>query len=299
MFAKLYDFLAPEQIEFNADMKKHTTFRIGGPADVLVLPAQITEVCKILDFCQEHQLPYLLLGQGSNVLIRDKGIRGMVIKLGDALNQYSIMGSEIYAQAGISLSELALKAAQHGLSGLEFAEGIPGSLGGAVVMNAGAYQGEMQDVVYEVTAIDQAGNQQLFEKEQIQFGYRKSIFQDGSYIVLAARLHLKPGEEEQILATMQDLAQRRRERQPLEHPSAGSTFKRPSGFYVGPIIEGLGLKGFSIGGAQVSSKHAGFIINKGAASAQDVIDLIYHIQKLVWEKHGVELKPEIKILGEE
>lgn len=299
MFAKLFEFLAPEQIELNADMKQHTSFKIGGPADILVLPASITDLRRVLEFCREQGLPYVLLGQGSNVLVRDKGIRGMVIKLGDALKQFSISGEEIYAEAGISLSCLAREAAEHGLKGLEFAEGIPGSLGGAVAMNAGAYQGEMKDAIHQVIALDEAGNCKVFNKEQSRFGYRSSIFQDGTYIVVAARLQLTPGRREQILSHMKDLARQRQEKQPLEYPSAGSTFRRPPGFYVGPIIEGLGLKGFSIGGAQVSSKHAGFIINKEQASAQDVIDLIRHIQELVWEKHGVELKPEIKILGEE
>ena len=299
MFAKLYELLAPEQIEINADMKEHTTFNIGGPADILVLPTCITELNRILDFCREKRMPYVLLGQGSNVLVRDKGIRGMVIKLGNALKQFSISGEEIYAEAGISLSQLAREAAEHGLSGLEFAEGIPGSLGGAVAMNAGAYQGEMKDVVYQVIALDEAGNYKLFSKEQSQFGYRRSIYQNGDYIIVAVRLHLKPGQREEILSTMQDLARQRQEKQPLEYPSAGSTFRRPAGHYVGPIIEELGLKGFSIGGAQVSSKHAGFIINKGQATAQDVMDLIRYIQELVREKYGLELKPEIKILGEE
>jgi UDP-N-acetylmuramate dehydrogenase len=299
MFAKLYEFLAPEQVEINADMKEHTTFNIGGPADILVIPTCITELCRTLDFCREKSIPYVLLGQGSNVLVRDKGIRGMVIKLGNALKQFSISGEELYAEAGISLSQLAREAAEHGLSGLEFAEGIPGSLGGAVAMNAGAYQGEMKDVVYQVIALDGAGNYKLFNNEQSQFGYRSSIFQNGDYIIIAVRLHLKAGQREEILSTMQDLARQRQEKQPLEYPSAGSTFRRPAGHYVGPIIEELGLKGFSIGGAQVSSKHAGFIINKGQATAQDVMDLIRYIQELVREKYGLELKPEIKILGEE
>jgi UDP-N-acetylmuramate dehydrogenase len=299
MFAKLYELLAPEQIEINADMKEHTTFNIGGPADILVLPTCITELNRILDFCREKRMPYVILGQGSNVLVRDKGIRGIVIKLGNALKQFSISGEEIYAEAGISLSQLAREAAEHGLSGLEFAEGIPGSLGGAVAMNAGAYQGEMKDVVYQVIALDEAGNYKLFSKEQSQFGYRRSIYQNGDYIIVAVRLHLKPGQPEEILSTMQDLARQRQEKQPLEYPSAGSTFRRPPGYYVGPIIEELGLKGFSIGGAQVSSKHAGFIINKGQATAQDVIDLIRYIQEMVREKYGLVLEPEIKILGEE
>ncbi len=299
MYSKLNDILTADQIKHNVEMKHHTTFNIGGPADVLVLPHSITDICKTVTFCRENNLPFILLGQGSNVLVRDKGIRGVVIKLGNGLNRLSIAGQEIYAEAGISLSILALEAAEHGLSGLEFAEGIPGSLGGAVVMNAGAYNGEMKDLVYEVLAIDTAGNFRTFTREQMKFEYRKSIFQEGEYIVLSARLHLKAGIRDDIIKTMQDYARRRSEKQPLEHPSAGSTFRRPEGFFVGPIIEGLGLKGFTIGGAQVSSKHAGFIVNKGNATAEDVISLISYIQEKAREKHGVDLWPEIKIVGEE
>ncbi len=299
MYAKLDDFLSPEQIVLNADMRKYTTFQIGGPADILVMPRTIDEVLNALEFCREKSIPYFLLGQGSNILVRDKGIRGMVIKLGNCLKQLEISGSDILAQAGVSLSDLAWKAAKHGLSGLEFAEGIPGTLGGAVVMNAGAYGGEMQDIIYEVTAIDSEGHFRTFKREELEFGYRSSIFQKEFYIVLAARLHLQPGKPEEITATMTEYSRRRSEKQPLEYPSAGSTFKRPEGFFVGPIIEELGLKGFSVGGAQVSGKHAGFIINKGQAVAEDVIQLIRHLQEEIKEKHGVDLIPEIKIVGEE
>ncbi len=299
MYSKLYNFLSADQIKLNVEMKHHTTFNIGGPADVLVLPNSITDICMTVTFCRENNIAFILLGQGSNVLVRDKGIRGMVIKLGNGLNRFSIAGQEIYAEAGMNLSALALEAAEHGLSGLEFAEGIPGTLGGAVVMNAGAYNGEMKDLVYEVLAIDTEGNFKTFTREQIKFEYRSSVFQKGEYIVLSARLHLKPGSREDIIGTMREFARRRSEKQPLEQPSAGSTFRRPEGFYVGPIIEGLGLKGFSIGGAEVSSKHAGFIVNKGNATAEDVIDLIRYIQEKTREKHEVDLVPEIKIVGEE
>ncbi len=299
MYSKLYEFLSADQINFNEEMKHHTTFNIGGPADVLVLPNSITDICMTVNFCRENNLAFILLGQGSNVLVRDKGIRGIVIKLGNGLNRFSIAGAEIYAEAGIKLSALALEAAEHSLSGLEFAEGIPGTLGGAVVMNAGAYNGEMKDLVYEVLAIDTAGNFKTFTWEQIKFEYRKSIFQEGEYIVLSARLHLHPGNRDDIMETMRDYARRRSEKQPLEQPSAGSTFRRPEGFYVGPIIEGLGLKGFAIGDAEVSSKHAGFIINRGSATAEDVINLIHYIQEKAREKHELNLVPEITIVGEE
>lgn len=299
MYSKLYDILAVDQIKLNEEMKHHTTFNIGGPADVLVLPRSITDICKTVSFCRENDLPLVLLGQGSNVLVRDKGIRGIVIKLGHDFNRFSIAGLEIYAEAGMNLSVLATEAAQHGLSGLEFAEGIPGSLGGAIVMNAGAYDGEMKDLVHEVLAVDSSGNLKTFIREQVKFAYRSSIFQAGEYIVVAARLHLKHGNIDQIFKTMHNNALRRREKQPLEHPSAGSTFRRPEGFYVGPLIEDLGLKGFAIGGAQVSSKHAGFIVNKGNATAEDVLNLIHYIQEKTREKHGIDLWPEIKIVGEE
>ncbi len=299
MYSKLYEFLSADQINYNAEMKHHTTFKIGGPADVLILPNSISDIRETVIFCRENNLPFVLLGQGSNVLVRDKGIRGVVIKLGNGLNRLSVVGQEIYAEAGINLSALAVEAAEHGLKGLEFAEGIPGTLGGAVVMNAGAYDGEMKNLVYEVLAIDATGNFKTFSREQIKFEYRKSIFQASEYIVLSVRLHLKPGLRDDIIKTMRDYARRRSDKQPLEHPSAGSTFRRPKGFYVGPIIEGLGLKGFAIGGAEVSTKHAGFIVNKGNATAEDVISLIAYIQEKARAKHQVDLLPEIEIIGEE
>jgi UDP-N-acetylmuramate dehydrogenase len=299
MYLKLYDFFPSEQIKLNVAMKEFTTFKIGGPADVMIIPRTISDIIKAVNFCRNHNIPAVMLGMGSNILVKDKGIRGIVIKIGDSLKNYSIAGNEIYAEAGISLSELSRKAAENSLSGLEFAEGIPGSLGGAVVMNAGAYNGEIKDVLKEVLAVDYSGRLKTFNTQQMQFGYRKSIFQSMEFIVLAIRMQLKKGNKEQIFSTMQEFNRLRREKQPLDMPSAGSTFRRPEGFYVGPLIEELGLKGFKIGGAEVSTKHAGFIVNSGNATASDIIELITYIQEKANKKYGVSLVPEIRIIGED
>jgi len=299
MYDELREQLSEDIILLNEPMKNHTTFKIGGPADLMVIPNQVEEIKTVLNYCSIHQIPFLVLGVGSNLLVRDKGIRGIVIELGQNFKSIRIEGEQIWAQAGIRLAELAKKAAAGSLSGLEFAEGIPGSLGGAVVMNAGAYDGEMQDVILEVEVINPRGEFQTFTNEEMGFAYRKSIFQDELYTVLSARMQLHYGNQAETYAKMHKFARSRREKQPLEHPSAGSTFKRPTGYYVGPMIEELSLKGYSIGGAQVSSKHAGFIINKGEATAADVLELIEKIQNEAKKKFGVELHPEIRIVGEE
>jgi len=298
MYSKLQEILKNNKIRINEEMKNHTTFKIGGPADVLVLPDNITDIMNTAAFCREYQIPIFILGLGSNILVTDKGIRGVVVKLGTGLNNISISGKEIYAESGMSIAELSRLAAENGLSGLEFAEGIPGSLGGAIVMNAGAYNGEMKDVLHEVCAVDTMGTLKTFKNEQMNFGYRRSIFQTGEYIVMAARIQLKHGNKSDIVKIMKEFAQRRQEKQPMELPSAGSAFKRPEGFYVGPIIEELGLKGFSIGGAAVSDKHAGFIVNIGGATAEDVLNLISYIQEKAKERYGVDLLPEIRVIGE-
>lgn len=298
MFDELRGQLSEDIVFLNEPMQNHTTFKIGGPADMLICPHDTEEIKIILHYCSSRQIPYFILGMGSNLLVRDKGIRGIVIKLADGFNTWQIEGEQIQAQAGLRLSELASKAAQNALTGLEFAEGIPGSLGGAVLMNAGAYGGEMKDVIISVEAIDSAGEIRTFSKPEMDFSYRHSIFQEAQYILLSARMQLKQGKQEEIYAKMKEYAQSRREKQPLEHPSAGSTFKRPPGYFVGPMIEELNLKGYSIGGAAVSSKHAGFIVNKGGAAAADVLQLIEKIQLEARAKFGVELHPEIRIVGE-
>ncbi|MCX5781027.1 MAG: UDP-N-acetylmuramate dehydrogenase [Firmicutes bacterium] len=299
MYSGLYKLLPPQVISRNEPMKNHTTFRIGGPVDILVSPRSLAEIKLTINYCRQHEIPLLIFGRGSNILVRDKGIRGVAINIGHNLQAMQVEGEQIYAQAGISLGLLAQQAAACALSGLEFAEGIPGSLGGAIVMNAGAYAGEMQGVVLEVETLSPAGQEHIFRGEEIGFNYRSSVFQHNGFIIVAARLQLKKGNQESIQLQMRAYARSRREKQPLEYPSAGSVFKRPPGFYVGPMIEELGLKGCRIGGAEVSSKHAGFIVNSGSATASDVLELIATIKRAAWGKYGVELQPEIKVIGEE
>lgn len=297
MYKDLLKLLPATSVSFDEPMRNHTTFKIGGPADALVTPHSTYELKTTLEYCLSWQVPWMILGAGSNLLVQDKGIRGVVIKISE-LNCIQIHGEQIHAEAGARLSQVARCAASFNLTGLEFAEGIPGSLGGAVVMNAGAYEGEMADVLLEVEAIRPSGERKTFQHSELNLGYRQSIFQHNDYIVVAARLALKTGEEQDITARMEDYAQRRREKQPMEYPSAGSVFRRPPGYFVGPMIEELGLKGFSIGGAQVSTRHAGFIVNTGGATAGDVLQLIGIIQEKVAEKYGIHLQPEIRIVGE-
>ncbi len=299
MYNELCQLLSNESVRMNEPMQKHTTFKIGGPVDILVSPKTIAELQTTLKYCKTNNVPLLILGLGSNILVRDKGIRGVALEIGNNLKEIQISGEEIYAQAGVRLSELAYMAAAHCLSGLEFAEGIPGSLGGAVVMNAGAYDGEIKDVVLAVEAISPTGESQTFTCTDIGYDYRKSIFQHNGYVVVAARLRLKKREQHEIESKMHHYASSRREKQPLEYPSAGSVFRRPPGFFVGPMIEKLGLKGYTVGGAQVSTKHAGFIINTGNASATDVLNLIDIITRAAQENFGVKLQTEIRVVGEE
>lgn len=298
MYDELRNAVPAEILRFKEPMKEHTTFRIGGPADVMVIPVDSEQVRRVVACCVDRGIPFLVMGKGSNLLVRDKGIRGVVIKLGENFQRITIRDEKIEAQAGVGLTELARKAAAEGLTGLEFAEGIPGSLGGAVYMNAGAYDGEMKDVIIGVEAIDYQGHTCTFLPPEINFGYRKSCFQSSDYIILSASLALKRGNPEEIQQKMDDYAHRRREKQPLELPSAGSIFRRPKGYYVGPMIEQMGLKGYRIGGAEISHKHAGFIVNTGDATAGDVLALIELVQGKAREQFGVELQPEIKIIGE-
>lgn len=299
MYSELHNLLSEDSIKLNEPMKNHTTFKIGGPVDVLVLPRTLADIKTTMDYCQKNQHPLFIFGLGSNIVVRDKGIRGIAIKIGNNLKEIRIAGQEIYAQAGIRLSELARKAADNCLSGLEFAEGIPGSLGGAVVMNAGAYGGEIKDVVVEVEGISQSGEIRNFQLNEIGFEYRCSVFQHNHYVVFAVKMQLQPGSKADIQSKMREYAHNRREKQPLEYPSAGSVFRRPPGYYVGPMLEKMGFKGFTVGGAQVSSKHAGFIVNTGNASAADVLELIDIIGKAAREQFGVDLQPEIRVVGEQ
>lgn len=280
-------------------MSKHTSFRIGGPADLLFMPHKAVQVVQLLMAAREHDVPVTIMGNGSNLLVRDKGIRGLVIKLGSAMNKIVIDGDVITAEAGASLAALAMMACEAGLTGMEFAVGIPGSLGGGVVMNAGAYDGEMQNVVQSVTVIDRADNFVVLNKDELGFSYRHSILLDGEYVATEVVLKLNYGDKNAIKAKAADFTNRRISKQPLNLPSAGSMFKRPPGYFAGTLIEEAGLKGYTVGGAMVSEKHAGFVVNKGGASAANVLQLIKDVQDRVYAYAGVRLEPEVRVIGEE
>ena len=290
--------LGSDNVYRNEPMKRHTTFRIGGPADYYLCPHSAKEIQKVVEICREEKLPYFILGNGSNLLVSDQGYRGVVIQLWKNVSDIRVEGCLIHAKAGASLAKIAAEALEEGLTGMEFAAGIPGTLGGAVVMNAGAYGGEMKDILKEVLVMDQQGRIFTLEKKDLKLGYRTSAVKEKGYIVLAAVLGLRPGDREEIRKLMEDLKQKRVEKQPLDLPSAGSTFKRPEGYFAGKLIMDAGLRGFSVGGAQVSEKHCGFVVNTGGASASDVLTLIREVQKRVREKFGVELETEVKFLGE-
>ena len=290
--------LGSDNVYRNEPMKKHTTFRIGGPADYYLCPHSAKEIQKVVEICREEKIPYFILGNGSNLLVSDKGYRGAVIQLWKNVSDIRVDGCLIEAKAGASLAKIAAQALEEGLTGMEFAAGIPGTLGGAVVMNAGAYGGEMKDILKEALVMDEEGKIFTLEKENLKLGYRTSIVKEKGYIVLAATLELKPGNREEIRKLMEDLKQRRAEKQPLDMPSAGSTFKRPEGYFAGKLIMDAGLRGFSVGGAQISEKHCGFVVNTGEASASDVLNLIREVQKRVRENSGVEVETEVKFLGE-
>lgn len=295
---QLYTMLSAAQVRLDEPLANHTTFKIGGPADVLVLPATLEEVSHVLKTARRCQLSITILGNGSNVLVLDGGIRGVVLKINSEMSTISHEGSRMYAQAGALLADVSMYAARVGLSGMEFAVGIPGSIGGAVFMNAGAYSGEMSQVVDAVSAVCPNGSIRRFTAQELGFSYRHSIFQDEHSVICEVELLLQDGKLPEIEGKMQDYTQRRESKQPLEMPSAGSTFKRPPGFFAGTLIEQAGLKGFQLGGAQVSAKHAGFVINAGGATAQDVLDLIEEVQRRVYAHAGVMLQPEVRILGE-
>lgn len=292
--------LAGLKLSFAKPMAELTTFKIGGPIDLLVEPNDIQELERVLKFCLDNDLPWIIIGSGSNLLVRDGGIRGIGIKLAGEFGRWEKKGTMISAGAAVSLSQLAKETAEQGLSGLEFACGIPGTVGGGVYMNAGAYNGEIGDVIVRVQAVLAGQGISWFEKPDLNLGYRFSRFQkETKSIITKVEFLLKPAPAEAACLRVHELTCQRESKQPLDIPSAGSVFRRPVGYYVGPLIEGAGLKGFKIGGAQVSPKHAGFIVNTGGATARDVLSLITHIQKVIKEKNGVDLIPEIKVVGEE
>jgi len=280
-------------------MSRHTTFKIGGPADWMALPATAEETAVVINVALRNSTPLTVIGNGSNLLVRDKGIRGVVMKIGEPLSLLRCEGETVIAGAGALLADVSKFAAKSGLAGLEFAVGIPGSIGGAVFMNAGAYDGEMAGVVSQVTAVCMDGAIHIYNAADIQFGYRKSVFQENRCVICEVQLKLRQGNPAEITAAMEEMTRRRESKQPLEWPSAGSTFRRPEGFFAGTLVEQAGCKGLRCGNAKVSEKHAGFIINAGQASAADVQELIRRVQEKVKQHSGVELWPEVIVLGEE
>ncbi|HHT66425.1 MAG: UDP-N-acetylmuramate dehydrogenase [Caldicoprobacterales bacterium] len=295
----LSEFLEPDQLLLNENMSKHTSFRIGGPVDLMVLPSKTEQIQNAIRILREYDIPVMVMGNGSNLLVRDKGIRGAVMKIADRFSQAEVKNETVHAQAGILLSALSRLALKSGLKGLEFASGIPGTLGGAVTMNAGAYGGEMKDVIKWACVMDEDGEVTVLDKDSLALGYRTSIIQSTKRIVLEVFLQLKAGDYEESRALIQELTKRRREKQPLQYPSAGSAFKRPVGYYAGKLIQDAGLKGMRVGDAQISEIHSGFIINLGNATACDVIELIEKVKTRVKEQAGIELHPEVRIVGED
>lgn len=299
---KLIELIKKENAELtvNESMKNHTSFRIGGNADCFCEVKDIEALRNIIRLCREYDTPYFILGMGSNLLVSDKGIEGVVLKLGGEFNEITLSESNtVRCGAGSTLARLCNFARNMSLGGLEFAWGIPGSVGGAVYMNAGAYDGEIKDTVCSVDYMDKNGSIRRVKKEELDFSYRHSAFTDTDNIILSATFQLVPKPQHEISERMQELMERRKTKQPINHPSAGSVFKRPEGYYAAALIEECGLKGYEYGGAQVSPKHSGFIVNDNGASAEDVLGLIEHIKKTVKEKKNVDLCCEVRFIGRE
>jgi UDP-N-acetylmuramate dehydrogenase len=320
-YQKLMQVVNKNQILIEEPLARHTTFQVGGPAQFLVLPENTTQIKEVATLCNTENMDLFVMGNGSNLLVSDLGLRGVIIKLSQGFSNIMIeeitsankkdylydlpdnidkneTWYQVTAESGVMLSKLASQVANASLQGFEFASGIPGTLGGAVTMNAGAYDGEMKHSILGATVLDRCGNIYKLNKEELKLGYRKSIIQEKDYIVIDATFLFKLGNEEEIWNKINDLNARRREKQPLEYPSAGSTFKRPEGYFAGKLIMDSGLRGYQIGNAQVSEKHCGFVINKGGATAEEVRTLISEVVRIVYEKHGVLLEPEVKLLGE-
>ena len=299
MLTKLEELIGKGHVLYDEPMKKHTTFRVGGPARALVEPGSAEDVKSVVEFCKNEQIPYYIVGNGSNLLVSDAGYRGVIVQIYKEMNEVKVEGDLVKAQAGALLSGIAAKALGAELSGFEFASGIPGTIGGACVMNAGAYGGEMKDVLESVTVLTGEGKIIELGRNELELGYRTSVIAKKGYIVLGAVLKLERGDGEKIKTYMDELKEKRVTKQPLEYPSAGSTFKRPEGYFAGKLIEDAGLRGFQVGGAQVSEKHCGFVINRDHATAADIMELMRQVQSRVKENSGVDLEPEVKRLGDE
>ena len=286
------------ELRVKEPMSQHTSFRVGGPVSLMAFPNREEELSQLLRLAKEEGVSPFFLGRGSNLLAADEGVDAFVIKLAGGLNRLELEGeTTVYAGSGVTLAQTALFAAEHGLTGLEFAHGIPGTVGGGVFMNAGAYGGELSQVLRSVDCLDETGVPHRLSGEELELGYRHSVFSHRPWLITGARMTLQPGDAAEIRAKMADLMQRRRSKQPLDYPSAGSTFKRPEGHFAGGLIEQCGLKGASVGGAQVSEKHAGFVINTGGATCQDIIRLIRSVRNTVQRETGVLLEPEVRMLG--
>lgn len=297
-YNQLINCIDKERVLVDEPMKKHTTFRVGGNADYFVMPQNAEEVKNIVALCKASEQPYYILGNGSNLLVGDKGYRGVIIQIYKEMNDIQIDGDKVKAQAGALLSRVGTAALEAELTGFEFAAGIPGTVGGAVVMNAGAYGGEMKDIIINATVLTQDGNIITINKENLELGYRTSVIAKKGYVVLEAEYELQKGDTEAIRSRMDELKCQRVTKQPLEYPSAGSTFKRPEGYFAGKLIQDAGLRGFQVGGAEVSEKHCGFVINKDQATAADIRELMRQVSDKVMQEFGVKLEPEVKTLGE-
>ena len=297
-YSKLCELLEENRIYIDEPMKKHTTFRVGGPADYFVTPKTVEEVKAIVMLCDEEGVPYYILGNGSNLLVGDKGYRGVMMQIYKEMSEIEVVGEELHIQAGALLSRIGNVALEAELCGFEFAAGIPGTIGGAVVMNAGAYGGEIKDVIISATVLTPEGEVVVIPKEKLELGYRTSAIAKKNYIVLEVCIQLCRGDKEAIRARMNELKEQRVTKQPLEYPSAGSTFKRPEGYFAGKLVQDAGLGGFRVGGAQVSEKHCGFVINKDNATAEDIVELMKQVRDKVNAQFGVQLEPEVKRVGE-
>lgn len=297
LYEQLCEQLGKKNVLCGEPMSRHTTFRTGGPAELFLTP-DAEHLSETVHLLKDASVPYLVIGNGSNLLVGDRGIKGAVIEIGRQMSDITVEGERMRIQAGALLSAAASRAANESLTGMEFASGIPGSLGGAAVMNAGAYGGEMKDILESVTVLNARGEMLVLNKEQLDLSYRHSCIPEKGYIVTEAVLHLRRGVHDEILSVMKDLKNRRVSKQPLEYPSAGSTFKRPEGYFAGKLIEEAGLRGYRVGGAQVSEKHCGFVINRDGATSAQIRQLMEDVQRRVYETAGVKLEPEVKFIGD-
>ncbi len=297
-YDKLEEIVGKDKIKYNEKMSKYTTMKVGGPCDCIIFPDEISKIKDAIDFCKNKKIAFYVIGNGSNLLVKDEGIQGVVIKLGHRFGKIEIDGEYILAYAGATMPALSQLAKKNSLKGLEFACGIPGTVGGGVKMNAGAYGSQISDVLYEVTYMDEKEEIKTIKNKDCSFGYRKSIFTiNSNYVILSAKFKLKKGDIDEIENKMKENSIARRTKQPLEYPNFGSVFKRPEGYFVGKLVDDAGLRGYKIGGAQVSTKHTGFIVNVDNATCKDVLDLIEYVQTTVYNKFNVKLTPEVIIIG--